>query len=196
MPSFERQECHDTTLLLAVIKRVAQVMAGDPAERRAILVISEGRKIYMSDPGAGRIELCDEVRAEYDQLVGATAATNVAIYGIDPRGLEAPFPANYGANPRGGAAMAGQEAQFRVNLMASRYYGSLGLMASSTGGTLTTDRNDLTRGVSTMIADSRRYYRLAYRQPDVPEPKKLRSVQVTIARPGVEVRSRRSYLPR
>ncbi|BCS32086.1 hypothetical protein TBR22_A12940 [Luteitalea sp. TBR-22] len=196
MPQFERQECHDSTVLLTVINRAARVMRGNPAERRSILVISEGRKIFMSDPGAGRVEACHEVRAEYDKLVAVMADTNVSIYGIDPRGLEAPFPDMSGASPGQAAAMAGREAQARVDQMSSRYYGALGLMASSTGGTLTTDRNDLTAGVATMVGDSRRYYRLAYRQPDVAADKTPRSVQVKVTRPGVDVRSRRYYVPR
>ena len=71
-------------------------------------------------------------------------------------------------------------------------------MATSTGGTLRTDRNDLAGGIDEMIRDSRQYYRLAYVQPDVrgDELGRPRRIEVSVTRRDVDIRARRRYMPR
>ena len=191
------QVCHDTTVLLSVVRNVAKALEAEASARRAVLVVSEGHRIFMETPAAGRIDICDEARVAYESVVAAAAVSNVAIYGIDPRGLEAPIPA-YGTSFGDAVVGAGQEASHRADRMASRYFGSLGLMAEATGGRLTTDRNDLVANIPLMLRDSRQYYRIAYLQPAVPAEERdvVRRIQVKVSRPGVVVRARQRYLPR
>jgi len=81
---------------------------------------------------------------------------------------------------------------------ATRRFGSIGQLADSTGGTMTVDRNALGADLSRLLQDSRRYYRLAYVQPDVApnERDKQRRIEVKVLRENVDVRARKAYLPR
>ena len=83
--------------------------------------------------------------------------------------------------------------------MAQRRFGSLGMIAAHTGGTLTVDTNDLGADIPRMIRDSRQYYRLAYVQPEPAEGKKqpqTRRIELKVERRGVDVRARQQYVPR
>lgn len=193
------QVCHATVVKLKVISNAARVMGRGPLERRTILVVSEGRPIYIGEWfGSSPDETCLEARRAYDEVVAAAALTNTAIYGIDPRGLQASLPAPPTGTDREIVTAVGQAAQAVADAIEGRYHGSLGLMAASTGGTLTTDRNNLTADVPTMIRDSRQYYRLVYVQPDVPadDVGKPRTIDVKVTRRDVDVRARRRYMPR
>lgn len=189
--------CHDTVVKLRVVSNAARVMGEGPLERRTILVISEGRTIYNVNPASGPDE-CPEVRAAYDDVVATAALTNTAVYGIDPRGLQGSSPTIVTGAERDIVAAAAMTLQSAGDAHIERYYGSLGLMATSTGGTLTTDRNNLSVDVPTMIRDSRQYYRLVYLQPDVAEDdlNKPRRIDVTVTRRDVDVRARQQYIAR
>lgn len=191
------QQCHATVVKLRVVSNAATVMGRGPLERRTIMVVSEGRIIYNFAPDTPPDE-CPEVRAAYDDVVATAALTNTAIYGIDPRGLMAGFPTMATGTSRAIVSRLETEGRDSGTAHVNRYYGSLGLMATSTGGTLTTDRNNLSVDVPTMIRDSRQYYRLVYLQPDVAEDdlKKPRRIDVTVTRRDVDVRARRQYIPR
>lgn len=198
-PGFVTDVCYATVVKLKVIANAVRVMGQGPLERRTIAVVSEGRRVYWGRPGAGwNEEQCLEARDAYDDLVSVAALTNTAIYGIDPRGLQAAIPTVPTGNNSDIVAAVGQTAQAVADAMEVRYHGSLGLMATSTGGTLTTDRNNLAADVPTMIRDSRQYYRLVYVQPDVPadDVGKTRAIDVKVTRRDVDVRARRRYMPR
>lgn len=198
MADFLYEECHATVVKFRVVSSAARVMGEGPLERRTILVVSEGRRVYWVDPRALPTEQCLEARTAYDEVVAAAALTNTAIYGIDPRGLGAAPPTIATGTSRDIVSQVGLVAQATGDAHSDRYYGSLGLMATSTGGTLTTDRNNLAADVPTMIRDSRQYYRVVYLQPDVAEDdlKKPRRIEVVVDRPDTKVRARQRYMPR
>ena len=97
-----------------------------------------------------------------------------------------------------GAAAAQAAGETVAEGMSTRRHGSVGQLADSTGGIMTLDRNDLEANLPRLLQDSRRYYRLAYVQPDVAsgEREKERRIEVKVLREHVEVRARKVYLPR
>ncbi len=196
--AFDQEACHAALVNLRVISNAARVMGRGPLERRTIVVVSEGQQIYIGEWFGGMADRCLEARTAYDDVVAATALTNTAVYGIDPRGLTVANPVISASTDRAVAEAAGQTVVTATDALEGRYHGSLGLMATSTGGTLRTDRNDLTGGIDEMIRDSRQYYRLAYLQPDVPDDKsgKPRRIDVSVTRRDVDIRARRRYMPR
>ncbi len=196
---FSQETCHAAIVNLRVISNAARVMGRGPLERRTILVVSEGQQIYIGQWFGSRNEdPCLEARTAYDDVVAATALTNTAVYGVDPRGLTVSNPVISAPTDRDVVAVAGQTARTFTDALEGRYHGSLGLMATSTGGTLRTDRNDLAGGIDEMIRDSRQYYRLAYVQPDVrgDELGRPRRIEVSVTRRDVDIRARRRYMPR
>lgn len=196
--TFPNQTCHNTVVTLKVISIAARVMGRGPLERRTIVVVGEGYPVYIAEWSAnGNTDTCLEARAAYDEVVAATALTNTAIYGVDPRGLMASAPVLAVATGRDAVTAVASMAQDVANKMEARYHGTLGLMATSTGGTLTTDRNNLAADVPTMIRDSRQYYRIVYLQPEVPadELTRPRRIDVSVTRRDVEIRARQRYMP-
>ncbi len=176
----------------SAMERLANVVAElrSDAERRSVLFISEGHpalgavsEARRSDTNNGYVEFLDVIRQ--------AALANVAIYTVDPRGLRAP----------GNASVASREMSLSAHSVSSwvdDVQGSLAVLALNTGGIQTRWTNDLTADLDRMIDDSRRYYRIAYAQPEPPAGKKqpsTRSITVKVERKGVDVRARQRYAP-
>jgi VWFA-related protein len=177
---------------------VARVLASeDPRERRSIVVVSEGGQLGPVAPNQ-RDDDFQPVLAAYDEMVGQAAVSNVAVYAVDPRGLDAPMPSMRGGVESATVQTARQLGETSGESAALRRLGLLWRMADVTGGTLVTERNDLGAGLPGMLRDSRQYYRLAYVQPPVApgDEGKARSIEVRVARPDTTVRARRQYLPK
>lgn len=187
---------------LQVIRNVARAMEGDPAERRAVLVIGEG---HFMEPGTGRPGDPDpRVFEDFNDVVRAAALANVAIYGVNPTGLvvggqlRVAGQSRFGATDKDVALTSSVMASQLAEGMSARRHGSVGRLADSTGGILTIDRNALDADIPRLMQDSRQYYRLAYVQPDVnpADSSKERRIEVKVLREGVDVRSRKAYRPR
>nr|WP_291981300.1 VWA domain-containing protein [Luteitalea sp.] len=192
------EKTHLAITLLRVVRNVARVLASeDPRERRSIVVVSEGGPLGPVAPNQ-RDDDFQPVLAAYDEMVGQAALSNVAVYAVDPRGLDAPMHRISGPDNRTIAQAASQLGETAGESAALRRRGLLWRMADVTGGTLVTERNDLGAGLPGMFRDSRQYYRLAYVQPAVApgDEGKARSIEVRVARPDTTVRARRQYLPK
>jgi VWFA-related protein len=197
---------------LQVLRSVAETLGSDAVERRAVVVISQGHALFAENRSNLSYDAY-QVRADYHDVLREASLANVAIYGIDPRGLVAggprmaggtawraptPYGPGVGEERASVAAAAGTGAGV-ADAMAARYYGSLGLLAMNTGGTLTVDTNDLGKRIPGIMQDSRRYYRLAYVQPELDQGKSRsepRRIEVKVDRPRVEIRARQRYLPK
>jgi VWFA-related protein len=179
-----------------VLKQVGRAVRSDAAERRGVLLISEGHPSFPTTVSAMGSRETQALAAEFSEVLREAALANVAIYTIDPRGLRAQdtasVPSRLSTPPAGsGPADAGPA-------LSADLTGSLAALALNTGGIQTRWSNDLTKNVGRMLEDSRQYYRLAYVQPDPPPGRKQppsRRITVKVARPGVEVRARRRYAP-
>jgi len=195
---------HRSRVALDVLGQVAAALRSDAAERRALLLISEGHPAFVQEPSRTASRDTQDVFQEFLEVLRRSALANVAIYTIDPRGLRA----------QGGAWVPSRNVDFghagqspdnlgaTSTLSSSRFAGelsgSLASLAVNTGGLQTYWSNDLTKMVPRLIEDSRQYDRLAYAQPDPPPGKKQpvsRSIKVKVTRDGVDVRSRQRYAP-
>lgn len=181
-----------------VVRSVADGLRGDAAERRTIVLISEGHQVLPD--GVGRQTDDARVLQTYMEVVRDAALANVAIYAIDPRGLMAPVP---GIGTGGPGIVASRTPSMSggggsANSMARRRFGSLGTIAMHTGGSLTVDTNDLAVDIPQIVRDSRQYYRLAYVQPEPAKGKtqpRTRRIEVKVDQRGVDVRARQQYVP-
>lgn len=201
---------HRARAAMAVLRAVAAGVRGDAAERRSIVLVSEGHALPFEEP---RLDDYRLAWYEYLAVLREAALSNVAIYAIDPRGLRVIGPgadrasrqvvdvptsgitSGYARDIVPATSYAGLVSGAQV---LAPYFGSLGTLSLNTGGLLTTARNDLAADVPRMLQDSRRYYRLAYVQPDPPPGKRQptsRRIEVKVSRPGVEVRARQRYAP-
>ncbi len=176
------EACRRSVVSLGVIENALKVMAQQPSTRRAMLVLSDIRRVYW---GEVREQKCSEARKVFDRVVAASSVAHVPIYGIDPRAQQAsaeavkPHPATVAVT--------------KVRRPSDMPSGSLGALVRMTGGALT----DAADGPHQLVRDTRQYYRVVYRQPEVPRGSRnqVRQVDVRFRRPDVAVRARQLYPP-
>ncbi|HEX8291334.1 MAG TPA: VWA domain-containing protein [Pyrinomonadaceae bacterium] len=162
--------------------------------RKSVVLLSEGFAIYdRNDPGKNL-----RIREELRRLVDLANRNAVVVYPVDPRGV-----AILGLTAAD--ATGGRSAEALRGLMESRragYYDSqdpLLYMAKETGGFFVNNRNDLGKGVQSVLDDQKGYYLIGFRPDEsVFEPVKGRrrfnELKVKVKRPGMQVRARSGFL--
>jgi VWFA-related protein len=180
---------------LISLRNVADWFAAVRGRRKAILFFSEGIDYDINDliPGAGSNHgsatmILDETR---DTIASATRS-NVAIYGIDPRGLTdlGDETIELGAFPDDTSLGIGQSSIFNEIRLAQD---SLRTLSEETGGFAVVNRNDFTTSFDRIVRDNSSYYVLAYYPPDA-KPGRVHKIDVRVTRPGVTVRARKGYV--
>jgi len=117
------------------------------------------------------------------EMFAAAQQANVVVHAIDPLGLEA-LPR---AASAAGAGPGGQRVVQNLD--------SLRELASATGGRAVLNNNAPADRVEPLFEEAQSYYLLAF-EAALPSPNgQMRRVEVTVNRPGVEVRTRRGYYP-
>ena len=164
--------------------------------RKSVLLYSEGTAV----DGA--------VEHQFSSLVNAANRTNFSFYSVDAAGLRGRSsafdsgpgqPTTLGAAPgaredrtivRGGNSGLGRaEREVRTNDNAA-----LSRIASETGGLFIRNTNDLRKGFEQLATDLRTYYVLTYAPADARLDGTYRSIEVRVARKGVDVRTRNGYM--
>jgi VWFA-related protein len=192
--------------LEALVVRMGSLKEG----RKALILFSEGYTYMVppqlrsrtagvtdfdnparNDPNAGHGSLIEQRymdRSNFDmylelrELTGMANRNNVAIYGIDPRGL------------------AGGEFDIAQNINAelSREYLSqtmdtIRVLSQDTTGRAIVNRNDVTLAMRQILRDSSAYYLLGYNST-VGEPDgEFHEIRVRLRRQGLQVRARAGY---
>jgi VWFA-related protein len=160
-------------VLAAVVDRLAVI----PARRKAILWFSRGGDLpqnYTESLELGRpVGRDDDV---FSRLIQRARAGNVAIYTVDPRGLQAP-----------GADTSRDLNPFDV--------GALRDLAAFTGGRSVLT-NDINGELHKIAAENRAYYLLGYEPaPSTSKRPRARKVRVTTRAPGVSLLHRSVFVP-
>ena len=152
-----------------VIGQVASALRSDAAERRTLLLISEGHAGFTPDLSSSASLDAQDVFHEFLEVLRRAALGNVAIYTVDPRGLRAEsytsvpsrnMDPGYSAQPS--LDNLGAAGTYATPRLASDVSGSLASLAVNTGGLQAYWSNDLTKMFPRLFEDSRQYYRLAY----------------------------------
>ena len=111
----------------------------------------------------------------FSQLIDTARAGNVAIYTVDPRGLESP------------AAEVGRDAEpFDTGVVRD--------LAAATGGRALLG-NDSNAALARVAAENRAYYLIGYSPSPSPGKNRARKLTVRTRVPGVSLLHRRVYLP-
>ena len=180
---------------LDTLKNVAEWFASVRGRRKTILFVSEGIDYDITDmipqngsTHQGASTVLDSTR---DAVAAATRA-NVAIYGIDPRGLTdlGDESIEIQAFPDDTSLGIGQ-GSLQNELRLSQ--DSLRVLSEETGGFAVVNRNDYTTAYDRIVADNSAYYVLAYYPPD-PRPGRQHRIDVRVTRPNLVVRSRKEYV--
>lgn len=177
---------------LESVESIAKFLEGIRGRRKALLYFSEGIDYDINNPfeSADATVVLDATRA----AIGAAARANVAIYGIDPRGLTTladdtiqmsgsiPDDPTYGIRP----------GDMLEELRRSQ--DSLRVLSDETGGTAVVNANDFSNAFARIVSDNSSYYVLGYYPTNDKRDGRLRKIDVRVKGPGLRVRARNSYV--
>ena len=164
--------------LRSVAEKLAQVQ-----QKKSLIYFSSG----MDRTG---IENQSELRA----AVNAAVRSNLAIYTMDMRGLQALVAGGEAQNAslRGVSAYSGQST---LNALNSNFttQETLVTLASDTGGRAFLDSNDFSKIFTGVQQDTSTYYLLGYHSTNAARDGRYRRIEVKINVPGVKIDYRRGY---
>lgn len=163
------------------LQDVAERLGAISGRRKAIIWI--GAQMLYAMPTAGTHPGCDSspecttlqasypnIQTAYRDAISAANRHNVAIYAVDPSGLQAVF--------------GGIELDRRSGLMA---------VAEDTGGQSVINTNNFTGGFQSIVRDNSTYYILGYAPAIDHRDGKFHDVRVRVKKPGLTVRARKGY---
>src|SRR3954465_8229896 len=180
---------------LDTLRNVSEWFGCGRGRRNAILLVSEGidYDIYdvIASNGSNHQSASTVLDATRD-AIGAATRANVAIYGIDPRGLTdlGDESIELGSFPDDTSLGVGQ-GSLQNELRLSQ--DSLRTLSEETGGFAGVNKNDFATAFQRIVEDNSSYYVLAYYPPDA-RPGRTHKIDVRVTRPGLTVRARKAYL--
>ena len=163
--------------------------------RKSILFVSEGIDYDIHDmipqTGSTHTGASMVLDATRDAIAAATRS-NVAIYGIDPRGLtdlgdESIEIQSFPDDTSVGIGVGSLQNELRLS------QDSLRVLSDETGGFAVVNRNDFSSAYQRIVEDNSSYYVLAYYPPDA-RPGRYHKIDVRVSRPNLVVRARRGHV--
>lgn len=180
---------------LGTLRSVADWFSSVRGRRKAIIFVSEGIDYDITEliPQSGSThQAASQILDETRETIAAATRSNVAIYGIDPRGLTqlGDETIEIGSFPDDTSLGIGQGSIWNEIRMAQD---SLRTLSEETGGFAVVNSNDFATAFDRLVRDNSSYYVLAYYPPDA-RPGRNHRIEVRVTRPGVTVRARKGYL--
>jgi VWFA-related protein len=199
---FEAERHDHYQRLCATIRDVSLALRDVSGRRKTVVLVSEGSSFAagLSDMtvrmptarGGGRANVPTGSSSAMNEALAAAAAGNVAIYPLNPAGLDV-----------ADADLVQAPGLIRGELTHGRYSEILEEarqakemardLAALTGGVSLVDTNDALGGIDRAVRDASSHYVLTY-EPETPaKGTEYRSIEVKVRRPGVRVLARRGY---
>ena len=164
---------------LVMLQKVIEYLAPIPARRKAVLLFSQGIAFDLEAFAA------DSNSRSFDtmrRLLSAAREGNVAVYTVDPRGLQGSTDPSIGEKPMPVTRDAGVE--------------TLRDLATATGGRAVVSSNEIPAAFSRIARENRFYYLVGYEPPDSGASKtRARQIEVKTRAPGTTLLHRRAYAP-
>ena len=196
---FERG--YNTRVAVETIRNVAQYLSGLSGRRKAMVLFSEGidYDIYDVFGTGGAINSSAQSAGGRDagvilqsmrDAIGAATRSNVAIYGVDPRGLtsladDAIEVQDLPTDNSVGLMSFQNELRLQQD--------SLRVLSTETGGFAVVNQNDFDGAFDRIVQDNSSYYVLGYYSPNTRRDGRFRKIEVKVNRPDVTVRARKGY---
>ena len=181
---------------LMTLKNVSDWFANVHGRRKAILFVSEGIDYDINDlipSGLSNHQSATDVIEDTRQVVDAAMRANVAIYGIDPRGLTnlGDEEIELGSYPDDTSLGINSTALLNEVRLSQD---SLRTLSDETGGFAVVNQNQFATAYDRIVRDNSSYYVLAYYPPTEKRDGKFHKIEVRVNRPGLTVRARRGYV--
>lgn len=159
---------------------------------KSLSKIDEKKSIIYFSNGVSRSGIENQV--ELRSAINTAVQSNVALYTLDVRGLQA-FPPGgeaQSASLRGRSAYSGQSILDQFNSNADSQE-TLTTLAGDTGGKAFLDSNDLSSVFTAVQRDTSAYYVLGYRSSNPEMNGKFRHVKVVVNHPDLKLEYRNGY---
>jgi VWFA-related protein len=180
---------------LDTLRNVAEWFGSVRGRRKTILFVSEGIDYDIHDiiPQTGSTHTgASMVLDATREAIAAATRSNVAIYGIDPRGLtdlgdESIEIQSFPDDTSLGLGPGSLQNELRLA------QDSLRTLSDETGGFAVVNKNDYASAYQRIVEDNSSYYVLAYYPPDA-RPGRYHKIEVKVSRPNMVVRARRGHV--
>lgn len=179
------------------IGRLAGAVAHMPGRRKTLLYVSEGSSVGATVTSMGELNVGGSANRALQQAMAAATVADVAIYPMNPAGLDTPgerlIEGRIREQDPDGLYRA-HEDNSNVLSQFLQARNQLRDMAALTGGVSLVDSNDFDAGVARVLSDASDYYVLSYEPDREVKDSRLRSLEVVVKRPGLKVLARRGYI--
>jgi len=188
---YEAELARNAESMLSTLRQVGQWIAGVRGRRKSVLLFSEGLNYNLNNLlDDGYVNGRERSLTAMRETLAAMTRSNVAIYGLDPRGLSA--TGDDAITVSGFAAGSASLSSLRTEERLSQ--DNLRQLSEDSGGFAAVNRNDTASVFERVVRDNSSYYLLAY-YPSAPATDgKLHRIEVRVARPELTVRARRGYI--
>jgi len=158
----------------------------------AVSRIEQKKSLIYFSSGMDRTGI--ENQSQLRAAINAAVRSNLAIYTLDIRGLQALVPGGeaQSASLRGTAAYSGRATQNALNSNFTTQE-TLVTLAGDTGGRAFLDSNDFGQVFKRVQEDTATYYMLGYHSSNPARDGKFRRIVVQVKRPGLKLEYRRGY---
>lgn len=191
----EHERAFNARNTLRTLRSVADWFSSVRGRRKAIIFVSEGIDYDINDliPSTGSTHTsATDIIEETRETIAAATRSNVAIYGIDPRGLTnlGDETIEVGSFPDDTSLGLGQSSIYNEIRLSQD---SLRTLSDETGGFAVVNQNDFSTAYDRLVRDNSTYYVLGYYPPDA-RPGRVHKITVRVSRPGLTVRARKGYI--
>jgi VWFA-related protein len=201
--NFEAERLDNYERLCRTIRDVSLGLRDVAGRRKTVILISEGSSFGagMSDMTVTMPTATNGERANVptgslkwmNEALAAAAAGNVAIYPLNPAGLDVP-EADLIQVQGLPAAPGVPETVMTELLTEARQAKEMSRdLAALTGGVSLVDSNNVVDGIDRAVRDASSHYVLSYEPGTAPKRNEYRQIEVKVRRPGLRVLARRGY---
>jgi len=190
----DKERGYNARNTLVSIKNIAEYLSNIRGRRKSLVLFGEGIDYDINQLFSDQMtEAQSVIDATRDAIAAATRA-NVAIYGVDPRGLGAEFQDNASIQsfPDDTTLGLGMSSIFNEVRLSQD---SLRVLGDETGGFAAVNRNDFRDAFQRIVDDNSSYYVMGYYSTNDRRDGRFRKIEVRVAnRPGLTVRARKGYV--
>ncbi len=191
---FEPERFDHYQRLCATIRDISLALRDVAGRRKTVVLLTEGSSFGagVSDMQPGQTKVPSGSSRVMNEALAAAAAGNIAIYPLNPAGLDVadadliqvPGLINAPLTPLDYSNIL---AEARQSVEMARDFATL------TGGVSLVDTDDALAGIDRAVRDASTHYVLTYEPETQARGSEYRSIEVKVRRPGVTVLARRGY---
>jgi len=171
------------------LQSIARHLANVPG-RKNLIWISEAFPIFYCMPHLP----CVDYTPDMQEAARALNDANVALYAVDPRGLEGALGRMTGISNAEGRGPASQSVPgYRVAPVGPTHIETMNFLAGLTGGSVYFNDNGIEDLIKTVVEDGDVTYSLSFYPSQAAQDGKVHPLKVNVARAGVNLRYRKNY---